>query len=80
MKKLSPRPERAKSIARWENEGGAGKSPPKEDRDAGGARDGTPETRFTSVGSYARPRTALVGREPIVAFTSAPNNTAAAKR
>ena len=25
MKKLPPRPERAKSIARWENEGGAGK-------------------------------------------------------
>jgi hypothetical protein len=49
MKKLPPRPERAKSIARWENEGGAGKSPPKEDRDAGGARDEKAGLRMRKV-------------------------------
>ena len=38
MKKAPPRPERAQPIARWENEGGAGKSPSVEGRDAGEAR------------------------------------------
>lgn len=33
MKKTPPPPEYAKSIARWENEGGAGKPPSQEERD-----------------------------------------------
>lgn len=45
MKKSPPRPERAKSIATWENEGGAGKSQPKEDRDADGPRRPRPSPR-----------------------------------
>lgn len=39
MKKAPLRPDRSKSVARWENEGGAGTSPPKEERGADGTRD-----------------------------------------
>ncbi len=39
MKKVPSRPERSKSIARWENEGGAGRSLPQEERQAAGTRD-----------------------------------------
>ncbi|MEP7307477.1 MAG: hypothetical protein ABJA98_18375 [Acidobacteriota bacterium] len=38
MKESTTAPEHAKAIARWENDGGAGKSPLEEARDAGEAR------------------------------------------
>ena len=74
MNKAPLRSDRAKSIARWENEGGAGRSPSEDERDAGKARAEndvcTSERPLDERKSKVIPTTAMARPPDTVSFTS----------